>query len=160
MPKHYIPILKGKAGELKALANLQPKLASAVTPLIEVPPIPTKYPEGQDDPVPAKSIDDHMKLVAKGFCEALADLPRVFIDGEAVELEENLENGSEPSEALFSALRTAKVKFIPVFGLDRYEEYIESVSGAVLKDKRGACLRITEVDLESAGQLKKLVDGL
>ncbi len=157
---HYVPILKGKQGELNALLNTDPKLFPFFTPLIEVPPIPSEYPEGQDTPTPAKSIDDHIKLVAKGFTKALKGLPSVFVDGYYIELEEELADGKSPIDALFEALRTAKIPFIPTIGLDRVEDYADSVGVAVAIDKRGVCLRLVESDIESFTELGAQVASL
>jgi len=157
---HYVPILKGKQGELNALLNTDPKLFPFFTAMIEVPPIPSEYPEGQDTPIPAKTIDAHIKLVVKGFAKALKDLPSVFVDGYYIELEDELDGGKSPIDALFEALRAAKIQFIPAIGLDRVEDYADSVRLAVGIDKRGVCLRLVESDIESFAELGPQIASL
>jgi len=39
----------------------------------------------------------------------------------------SFENGSSPVDAIFNALRSASVPFIPTIGLDRVEDYADSV---------------------------------
>jgi hypothetical protein len=158
---HYLPILKGKQGELNALQNTDPKLLNKFTPLIEIPPIPPAWPEGENQkPIPAKTIDEHIKAVAKAFTKALKGYPSLFIDGYYIELEDELENGSSPVDAIFNALRSAKVPFIPTIGLDRVEDYADSVRVAVEADQRGCCLRLIEADLESFVELSGQIDSL
>ena len=157
---HYVPILKGKQGELNALLNTDPKLFTSFTPMIEVPPIPSEYPEGQDTPIPAKTIDAHIKLVAKSFAKSLKGLPSVFVDGYYIELEDELDGGKSPIDALFEALRTAKIQFIPTIGLDRVEDYADSVKSAIDVDKRGVCLRLVESDIESFAALGAQITSL
>jgi len=75
---HYVPILKGKQGELNALQSTDPKLLTKVTPLVEIPPIPPAWPEGENQkPVPGKTIDEHIKSVAKAFTKALKEASTV-----------------------------------------------------------------------------------
>ena len=49
----------------------------------------------------------------------------------------------------FICARSRKSPFIPVLGLDRVEDYAESVKAATKNDGRGCCLRLVESDLES-----------
>ena len=53
---HYVPIVKGKQGELAALSKTDTKLMKHFTPLLEIPPIPPKYVEGQEEPIDRKSV--------------------------------------------------------------------------------------------------------
>jgi hypothetical protein len=157
---HYVPILKGKQGELNALQNSDPKLLTKFTPLIEVPPIPPEWPEGQNEPIPAKTIDEHLKAVTKAFAKSLKNIPSLFLDGFYIELEDELEDGSSPIDALFRAMRASKIQFIPTLGLDRVEDYADSVKAATESDGRGCCLRLVESDLESFAELSGQVDSL
>lgn len=158
--RHYVPILKGKQGELLALSKTQAKFTKKFTPLVEVPPIPLTYPEELDDPVPAKSIDKHVTDTGNSFVKALNGLPSVFIDAYYIEDEDELENGSSPIDALFTSLRAGKIPFIPTLGLDRVEDYADSVKNAVEEDERGCCLRLVEADLEGIADLGKQVQSL
>lgn len=136
------------------------KLASAFTPLLEIPPIPLKYIEGQDEPVLAKSIDDHMADVAERFVETLKGLPRFFVDGIYIENEDELTDGAEPIESVFNALRAEKLAFVPTCALNSVEDYVESVRTAVSVDGRGCCLRLFEADLEGIAEIELQVGAL
>jgi Beta protein len=133
-----------------------------LTPLVEVPPIPPAYQETVigEEPIPAKTIDKHVKDVGKKFIQAFQNLPSVFIDGYYIEVEEDLEDDSSPIDSIFASLRGAKIPFVPVIGLDRVEDYADSVQGAIEKDKRGCCLRLVESDLEGMTELGAQIEAL
>jgi len=158
--RHYVPILKGKQGELTAIKNTAPKLMKQFTPLLEIPPIPPKYIEGQDEPIPSKSIDAHVEYIGEKFSDALAGVSSVFIDGLYIEAEDELLDGSSPTTAIFQALRNTKTCFIPTVGLDRVEDYVESVREAAKNDGRGCCVRLFESDLEGISELAPQVESL
>lgn len=157
---HYVPILKGKQGELDAIRESAAELRERFTPLIEVPPIPPKYIEGEDTPILAKSIASHVTDVAEKLSTAVGTERPFFIDGFYIEEDEQLEDGSEPIAGLFGALREGGLAFVPTIGLDRIADYGQSVRDAVEQDGRGCCLRLLESDLESLAELGPQVESL
>jgi hypothetical protein len=157
---HYVPILKGKQGELDALENTAKKVIAKFTPLLEIPPIPPTYVQGEDEPVPAKSIGAHVVFVAEKFAKALSNYPCVFVDGYYIEIEDELDDGTSPIDAVFGNLRASKVAFIPTIGMDRVEDYGDSVKSAIETDGRGCCLRLVESDLEGIVELPPQIDSL
>jgi hypothetical protein len=157
----YVPILKGKQGELDALLKTRKSLKTSIAPLVEIPPIPPKYLAGEDDPIPSKSIDSHVEDTAANLVAALAGYTTVYIDGFYIEEEPDLEDGTEPSARIFQTLRDAQLPFIPVIGLDRIDQYAATVRAAVKKDGRGCCLRINVDDLDQPPKtLKDLMAAL
>lgn len=153
---HYVPILKGKMGELLALAKADnPK---QFTPLVEVVPVPWVYPE-KGEPYLSKTMDRHIKDTATSFKQAMGILPRVFIDGFHIE-KETLQDGSSPMAELFSRLRSGGINVVPTIGLDREEEYANAVRDAIATDKRGCCLRLWESDLEGISDLESQISSL
>jgi hypothetical protein len=156
--RHYVPILKGKKGELLALAkaeNLQ-----QFTALVEVVPIPLTHPEDRAPAYQSKTIDQHIKDTADAFKQAMGILPRVFIDGLYIESENKLRDGKSAVEGLFSRLRDGGIRFVPTIGLDRAENYIIAVRDAIALDKQGCCLRLVESDLESLSDLDSQIQTL
>jgi hypothetical protein len=153
---HYVPILKGKKGELLALAkadNLQ-----KFTPLVEVIPIPREYPD-EGDSYLSKSMEKHIKDTAASYKKAMGILPRVFIDGRYIE-GEKVNDGSSAIGRLFSLLRSGGIKYIPTIGLDRVEDYANAVCDAIATAKNGCCLRLWESDLESLSDLDSQIMSL
>ena len=131
---HYVPILKGKQGELDAIRETATGLRNRFTPLIEVPPIPPKYLEGEDDPIPAKTISDHVADVAEKVAKSLGADASAFVDGIYVENENELDGGLEPIAGIFDTLRKKGVRFVPTTGLDRVREYGDAVKSTIAKD--------------------------
>jgi hypothetical protein len=160
--RHYVPILKGKKGELEALAkadNLQ-----QFTPGVEVVPIPLTHPDDGSPAYQSKTIDQHIKDTANAYKRAMGILPSVFIDGFYIEGEDTLRDGQSAMGGLFSKLREAGIRFVPTIGLDRLEDYIDAVREAVRIDGKGCCLRLWESDLESISgfdsQIQTLLNAL
>ncbi len=147
--KHYVPIHKAKAGELRALKEASPDVRSGFTPVLEIMDVAPRWVEGEDEPIPSKSVEAHVKTVADNIAKALGPDKRFFADGVYIEETAALEDGREPMGALMDHFRAVKLKVVPVTGLDRVREYNVAVKGAIEKDGRGLCLRLQESDLES-----------
>ena len=154
---HYVPILKAKAGELDALCKAT-AIRDAFTPLIEVPPIPLSFPD-DSDPVPAKSIDAHIKDVATKMAKSLAGGWPIMVDGFYTE-EETLEDGREPIEGIFEKLTAAQIPFIPVLGLDSLKEHTDAVRKALEINQLNGCIRVRESDLEGSADASKQILAL
>lgn len=58
---HYVPVLKGRDGEYGALQSLSRGVRDALTPLLELPPIPWDF----ETDAPARTIDKHLKKVGQ-----------------------------------------------------------------------------------------------
>lgn len=158
--KHYVPILKAKAGELKALKETPTSIRAGFTPVLEIMDVAPRYIEGEDEPVPSKSDDAHVEAVAENITKAWGPDRRFFIDGFYIEDMSALADGREPIGAILDYLRKAGMKAVPVTGLDRLKEYSAAIKGAVEKDGRGLCLRLQESDLESEDLGKQLQTAL
>lgn len=159
--KHYVPILKGKQGELDALRNITDNgLIQRFTPFIEIPPIAGTYLGPQSAPVPSKTIDEHVAGVSDELVKAVKHLPAVFVDGFYIETEDDLKDGASPIDAIFAKLREGGVAFVPVIGMDRVEDYADSVSSAIKADGRGCCLRLVEADIDGIAELGKQILAL
>lgn len=78
----YTPILKGKSGEGTALGHLTGRTLDRTFPIIEVPPIPTKFldkqpgvPEG-----PSRSLQEHLDTFVRGIARQVPDGLNFAID--------------------------------------------------------------------------------
>lgn len=154
--KHYVPILKAKAGELKALKEASMDVRAAFTPVLEIMDIAPKWVEGEDDPVPSKSGEAHIKSVADNIAKAWGADKEFYADGFYIEEMDSFTDGREPIGALMDCFRAANLKAIPVAGLDRVKEYTIAVKDAIEKDGRGLCIRLLESDLISDDLDKQL----
>src|SRR5271165_2093294 len=108
--KHYVPILKGRDGEYGALKMLAPNVRHALTPLLEIPPIPWDYEEER----PARTIDRHLKKVGQKIEAAWGRGRNLFIDLLWISETERMNDGAHPLSFVFQSVRERQVNAIPV----------------------------------------------
>lgn len=156
---HYVPILKTKAGELAGLEKTEQSVMKNLTPFLEIVPIPPKWVENEDDPIPSKSIEAHVKSQVEAIVKSIGD-NSFFVDGIFVEEEDTFETGEEPIGAILNGLIEAGLSPIPATGLDRIAEYDEAVKGFIADNKCGFALRITTFDLQEIDQLENQIDSI
>ena len=153
---HYVPILKGKRAEYDSLRELSPETKAALTPLIEIPPIPWDFEQDE----PAKTIDQHLAPVAKSLDDAWAGDRPFFIDLLWIPDTEVMNDGRQPLSFLCDAARERNLRLIPVTGTRRAEGYQGAVRDAVRADNLGFCIRIEGEDLADLARLRDTVDNL
>ncbi len=146
--RHYVPILKGKAGEFWALQNLKKATRPFVTPLIELVP---------HNPKTHTFESDLAKKVA-GLCESWPELP-LYFDVRYAAPKNSL---PEPSTltAAFKRLRANEMKAIPVTRLGYSQKFQEAVKGIVAADKDGLMIRLTVGDLAVRDKLATALSNL
>jgi hypothetical protein len=99
--KHYVPILKGRKGEYGALETLSPAVKNALTPLIEIPPIPWDWQEEQ----PAKSIGSHLEKVGVNLQRCWPSDRPLCLDLLWISESERMSDGGHPLEYVFRTAR-------------------------------------------------------
>lgn len=156
--KHYVPVLKGKDGEFRALAHLAANAIHNVTPFIDIP----RRDLDLDTNQPRNNIDVYLEKKAKKIHRAWGTTRQIFVDVFDLDLELRIPSGTHFVEYLFSRLRNYDVQAIPVIGLDRSEdtEYVDAVRNVVSTDKRGVCVRLLYEDLEMTTDTYSDVDDL
>jgi Beta protein len=160
--KHYLPILKGRTGELSALEEVPPSAWGVFTPLIEIPAIPSKWLDNGSK-IPNATIGKHVAAVARKIVDAIPKAKRFFVDGFYIQNEEALPDKQEPIAAIMGVLRSASLQAVPVVGVRRVFEYLASAKAAHEKDHRGYCLRVSGADLPVHGlndRIKALLEFL
>jgi hypothetical protein len=147
--RHYVPVLKGLKGEYDAL-SVTPALAKAgITPLIEVPPIPWDFSDGQ----PAKTIDQHLQKVADNIRKAWgADSP-AFVDLVWIGRDERVCDGAHPLNYVFQEADRLGLQLIPVTDLARDDDFQRACRGVARDGGLGACLRLQREDFEDVEEL-------
>lgn len=144
LTNRYVPILKGKLGEFRALLHLTDVTKDSVTPLIEVPPIPWDFEEDE----PARKIDKHLEKLIPNISKHWGSERQFYIDFNFIPSEERMNDNSHPIIWVFNQAREAGLSCIPVIGLNRDSDYLEAVKTVVKQDKRGVCIRIENNDIE------------
>ncbi len=125
---HYVPVLKVKLGEKKALANVSDLLRSRITPFLEIV-----------ERSPDKTIDAHLKTSFNGLAEATSLYTRCFLD-----VREINSDGPGAAEATFERATEEGINFTPVTGLSR----IVDVAAAMLHKSNGIAIRLTLEEFE------------
>lgn len=144
--KHYVPVLKGKDGEFRALACLTPNAKRNITPFIDIPRRELDIDTNQ----PKDPIDIYLRKKAKKIHDVWGTAQKIFVDVFDLEVDLRIPNGTHFVEFLHSRLRHYDVQAIPVIGLDRSvdADYLDAVRNAVSTGKRGVCIRLLYEDME------------
>ena len=151
---HYVPILKGRDGEYGALQTLRSNVRRALTPLVEIPPIPWDYEEDK----PARTIDKHLKKVGQKLEAAWGTEYDLFVDLLWISETERMNDGEHPLRFVFRSLRDRGLSAIPVVGLLRGADYLEVCRKIANRDKRGVCIRVQREDFVDFDDLVATLD--
>lgn len=152
---HYVPVLKGLQGEYRALREADARVRGRVTPLIEIPQVDWDF----DVEAPAKTPAAHVAAVAKNIKGSWGVDRRALLDGGLLGPAASVD-GRHPLRAVMDAARELGLLLVPVTGTGRGAAYDAAVANAVAEDGRGACVRITGVDLEDPDGIGDLVSGV
>ncbi|MGD0236487.1 MAG: hypothetical protein ABSC55_18355 [Syntrophorhabdales bacterium] len=124
--KHYVPILKGKEGEFRALALLAPSVRRKITPFIDVPRVDIDIRTNK----PKDPIHVYLEKKVEKIRKFWGTDQELFVDVFDLDLNLRTPKGSHFLEFLFSQLRANSIRAIPVIGLDRSTNtaYVDAVS--------------------------------
>lgn len=139
---HYVPVLKWKRGEQKALEFLDDPHKKELTPLIEIVPIPYDFVND----CPAKSINDHLVNTGDQIKRSWGEESPAFLDLNWLDDTEVMDNGIHPLTSILEDCRSKNVKIIPVTGSDRGTNYQAAVRLANQIDHLGICIRLEDDD--------------
>ena len=135
----YVPILKGKQGELDALRNLSVRARTNVLPLVEV------VPSGVSDRDPEAQQLTCDKLVAK-LAARWNDAP-ILIDGVYLDYSLRSSKGSGILKYTVDEARAAGIGAIPVVRLSDSSDAIAEVGRFHQENACGFAVRISDDDL-------------
>ncbi len=139
--KHYVPILKGKMGELSALKVLGETNKASLTPLIEIPPIPLKILK--DKTRVRKTLDEHLDGFVLDIFRSWANQDRpLFLDTVWIQDDSIMSGGNHFLRYIFNDAHQIGLKLIPVTSFDHRNEFQVEVSKIISNDKNGVCLRL------------------
>lgn len=128
---HYVPVLKVKRGEKRALRLLSPTVKTRITPFLEIV-------ERKSD----KTFEQHLLTSIRDFFEAVSGFHRCFIDTREI-----APDGPAGAEAIFQWAADAGINFTPVTGISRS---VDLEAALAFKDN-GLALRLERGDFESGG---------
>jgi len=151
--KHYVPILKAKEGEFKALNETAATTKDSITPLMEVVDLPWDY----DNDIEAKTIEDHLSKIGRKIQDNWGANRRIFVDSNQIDGRRKMSDGiTHHLIHLFNDFRGKGLATIPTTGIERHMDYKSAVASIVSADKRGICLRLQNIDL-SKPNLKAII---
>jgi hypothetical protein len=145
----YIPILKAKDAEFRALALLEPDIKAGLTPLIDLVPL------NEDD-----DVDSWITKTAEKLQRAWLISRPIFVDALAIR---NLRTSQDES-AYANLVRTStdyNINIVPVTGLSRGDDHQSAIRNLLaIRGIFGLCLRLAGNDFESdspAGSISDLL---
>ncbi len=149
-PYHYVPVLRWRAGEYRALEKLDDVQKEFVVPLIEVLEPDFDFETNQ----PAKDIDSHLASFADRLKKHW-DWHPALLDGSQLNASTRMRDGTHPMAFLFAEARAKHTTLIPMTGLARDTDYQSAVGAIVAADGRGLALRCSldearDPDLDTA----------
>jgi hypothetical protein len=151
---HYVPSLRWKQGEYKAVSLLSTGARELITPLIEVPEKGFDFETWTFK----KTIDQHLAPVAKRVMSTWQNRT-CFVDLNLVPPADRMKGGAHPVRYVFEQLGLQGCSAIPVTGLARDADYKLAVLQTAGKDKRGICIRIS-IEEAAGPSLKGSLTGL
>lgn len=128
---HYVPVLKWKRGEQRALRELDPSIRAGMTPLLEMTFNPDLDSGEPPHPLP-ELVDSALDVMSQSW---LKDRP-FFLDPAMFAMLH--EGGGTGTGALFDAAQERALPFVPVVRLAQSEEEVRASLGA----GRNLCLRL------------------
>lgn len=149
--RHYVPVVKWKQGEQKALETLALTTKERLTPLIEIAPIDWDF----ENDVPKKTLDDHLSNFGETMQRCLPQ--KAFIDLLYIHPSEKMASGLHPLAYLLQEARARQIPLVPVTSSDRDADHNAEVVAANQTDHLGAAIRITERDFDA---LQPTIDSL
>lgn len=165
--KHYIPILKWKRAEYRALKDLQEKDKEKITPFIELV-LPTVSPYKDKKKKIKKSQEEMLREMVIDFKEKRTiEIPKeileswgkrpLFVDFTLLyDLQSPTQLKIESLNKILSIGADLGLRIIPVLNLNDDSELKKAVSLSCRKYGQGICLRITPPDFSGSENLEIL----
>lgn len=147
----YVPILKGKQGEIDALRSVGLSTLQGMTPLIEVVP--------PDDPSDVSGMDKALKALPTKLSGRYAH--PLQLDAGYFDVGLEMSNGHGPIDILAKAARKEGLEAQPVIRLGYPDLALADAARAHAKDGRGLTIRLDGEDLdEDPEDLDAALDGM
>lgn len=135
-PDHYVPVLKVKRGERKALQRISSEQQSRITPLLEI--VERK---------PTKTLSAHLDTAFADLAETVRPYSRCFLDAREIAAD-----GQAGADEVFRRALGAGIMFTPVTGVSRTAD----VAAALAHRASGLALRLTRTEFEQGGLAPKI----
>lgn len=167
MKPTYVPIVKARQGEFKALAHLDNRSAQNIIPLFEVPKITDKE-RGAWENKGLHPLISYLNYKAEKIA-AVRKGRFAFIDTISWKTNSYVENGEHSLNFLYNSLESNGVFVNPVIGYDRWDDvdYRNAVMALNCQQTRTYCIRLEMSAIEDfldpnyfQSRIKDIVDSL
>ncbi len=135
-PNQYVPVLKVKRGEKRALASISPGLRQHVTPLLEIVVRRTTTIADKAPP----TVDEHLSTSFTDLVSSLHGYARCLLD-----VREIAPDGPAAAAEAFTRASIAGISFTPVTGMSRTADVTAAVA---YSSTRGIGIRLTRGEFE------------
>jgi hypothetical protein len=150
----YVPILKAKQGEFKALATLQEDIKTRLVPFIDMPNNPRNEKGGK------KPLETYIGKRMEDLSKAWGSAEPLYVDMLRVDSTERTSTGDHSLIALSEAATKHQVEVMFVTGLDRDNDYQNAFFTIMRDRKQPICLRLDLQDMQRPATLKSQIEGL
>lgn len=139
---HYVPVLKVKRGEKRALREIHINLQQRIIPLLEIVEL---------NSLSNKTLNQHLNTAFRNLAESVHSYSRCFLDCRELQPDWPL-----ASEEVFLRATSEDIVFTPVTGISRNRE---DVVAAMNHRQHGLALRLTrqEFEIGALAGLKKFL---
>jgi hypothetical protein len=127
-PRHYVPVLKVKRGEKRALRSLGNGVVQHITPLLEI--VERR----------GTRLEAHVETAFSNLDASVSRFPRCFLDAR-----ELAPDGEIGARIVFERASSESIAFSPVTGPARTAD----IAAALAHRRHGLALRLTRAELES-----------
>ena len=128
-PRHYIPVLKVKRGEKKALASISHGLRQHIVPLLEIVERTT-----------APTVDQHLTTSFRDLASSLHGYARCLLDVREIKAD-----GRTGADKAFSLAFAEGISFTPVTGISRTADVASALAHC---SNNGIGIRLTRSEFE------------
>ncbi len=135
---HYVPVLKVKRGEKRALREIHPSLKHRVTPLLEIVELTDS----------GKTLSEHLDTAFKDLAVSVDPYPMCLLD-----CHELLSDWPQASDDIFRRASWQGMVFTPVTGVSRNNS---DVTSAMNYREYGLALRLTREEFEGGAFPERL----
>lgn len=136
----YVPVVKGKANDLKAVSQISAPSQALFQPLVEIVPVPADV-----------DVDDHIEKFSHHLAKHLSG-KNLFVDFYGLLPGQTLQSGIDATIGGFQLLRSKGLLVVPTYGFDRDDALWTPLRAEVKKNGRGFCFRVDIDDLDDKSE--------
>lgn len=159
--KHYVPVLKWKRAEQRALAELKSESKHFMTPFIQLV-MPKAKVKKVDGKVVVKSSDEEFEEILSRFKTDASSIPSAIVESwgkDPIFIDFSLLYTEplkvESSRVILEKSKLLGAKFVPVLNISDSENLRREIASLAKKNGNGLCLRLVYSDMSDIQKMSK-----